>query len=250
MIKVVLLGSGNVAIHLAKTLKNSNNIEFAQRYSRSDSNDEFFDKSIPVIHNIKQLKTADIYIIAISDDAITKFSRQLKIKHGLVVHTSGNLSFEMLECKGSRGVLYPLQTFSKNRNLNFKNIPICIETEKDREFHLLENLANSLSNMVYKTDYQKRKHIHLAAVFANNFTNHMYKIADDICKKQNISFEILKPLIGETAHKILTLDPLKVQTGPAIRSDSKVIENQLQELDKNQQEIYKLVTKSIIDTYQ
>ena len=250
MIKVILLGSGNVAVHLSRAFEKSKNIEFIQRYSRSKNNNNFFDKSIPIIHDISRLKIADIYIIAISDDAIIEFSEQLKFNQGLVVHTAGNLPVEALQCTANKGVLYPLQTFSKDQNLNFKNIPISIETEKESDYTLLKSLAETLSDKVYSFDYQQRKHIHLAAVFANNFSNHMFKIAYDICEKQNISFEILKPLIAETANKIAKSDPQNAQTGPAKRNDKKVIENHLQQLDKNQQEIYKLVTKSIINTYQ
>lgn len=249
MIKVILLGSGNVAVQLARACKKSNQIELVQRYSRSESNREFFDTSIPSIHEINQLKVADIYIIAISDDAISEFSKQLNFNHGLVVHTSGNLPFEALLCNTNKGVLYPLQTISKDQELSFENIPICLETEKEYDYNILKKLAYNLSNKVYKTDYQQRKYIHLAAVFVNNFSNHMYKIANDICEKNNISFEILKPLIEETAYKIVQLDPKNAQTGPAKRSDRKVIENHLGLLDKNQQEIYKLVTDSIIATY-
>jgi len=249
MIKVILLGSGNIAVHLARAFEKSKNIEFVQRYSRSKSNSDFFDKSIPIIHDISQLKTADIYIIAISDDAIIEFSEQLIFNHGLVVHTAGNLPIEALQCTANKGVLYPLQTFSKKQVLNFKNIPLCIETEKESDYILLESLAKNLSQKAYSVNYQQRIYMHIAAVFANNFSNHMFKIANDICEKQNISFEILKPLIAETANKILNSDPGDAQTGPAKRNDRKVIENHLQQLDKNQQEIYKLVTKSIINTY-
>lgn len=249
MIKIILLGSGNVAIHLAKAFQKSKNIDFVQRYSRSQNNSNFFDKSIPHVHEIDQLKSADIYIIAISDDSISTFSSHEKFDHGLVVHTSGNLSFETLRCNANKGVFYPLQTFSKNRKVDFKNIPINIDTEKKGDYYLLESLAKSLSDNVYNINYQILSHIHIAAVFANNFSNHMYKIANDICEKQNISFEILRPLIEETTNKVLTLDPKDAQTGPAKRNDKKVIDNHLQHLDKNQQEIYKLVTDSIIKTY-
>lgn len=248
MIKVVLLGSGNVAIHLAEALANEKNIDFIQRFSRSHNNDDFFDKTIPIINNTNELKSADIYIIAISDDAISAFSKQLHL-NGLVVHTSGSISLNDLQCNANKGVLYPLQTFSKKQKINFKNIPIAFETEIESDLTLLETLAKTLSNHTYNIGSQKRKKLHVAAVFANNFTNHMYKIASDICKEHDISFDILKPLIQETANKLLTLSPKEAQTGPAKRNDKKVIENHLLQLNKNQKEIYNLVTNSIIDTY-
>ncbi|MCF6297003.1 MAG: DUF2520 domain-containing protein [Flavobacteriaceae bacterium] len=249
MIKVILLGSGNVAVHLAKAFVKNKNIDFIQRFGRSNSNVNFFDKTIPVIHKISELKPADVYLIAIFDDAISDFSKQLKFNQGLVVHTSGNKSLNTLQCNANKGVFYPLQTFSKEQKVDFKKIPIAFETEQENDFILLEKLAKLLSNETYNIDTEQRKKLHIAAVFANNFTNQMYKIAKDICEEHYFSFDILKPLIQETANKLLTLSPEKSQTGPAKRSDEKVIENHLQQLSKNQKEIYKLLTKSIIDTH-
>lgn len=249
MIRVILLGSGNLAIHLARALMADTKVELAQRYARNNDNADYFDTSIPFTVDLKQLFTADVFIIAITDDAIHCFSKDLDLADGLVIHTSGNLSYEALQVKNGRGVLYPLQTFSKSKELNFNSVPLCIEVEKASDLAILETLANSLSNIVYHINYEQRIYLHLAAVFANNFSNHLFKIAKDICDKQQLSFEILKPLIIETSNKVTGLDPYLAQTGPAKRKDQKVIENHLKHLDKNQQEIYKLLTKSIHKSY-
>ncbi|MCK5677456.1 MAG: DUF2520 domain-containing protein [Flavobacteriaceae bacterium] len=249
MIKVVLLGAGNVAFYLANVLTMSKKIDFIQRYSRNNINDKYFDKKIPKTNNINNLFKADIYIIAINDDAITNFSKQLIFTEGLVVHTSGSIPMNALKCKAKKGVLYPLQTFSINHKVKYNQIPICIETENKKDKELLNSLAKCLSKNVYEIISSQREKLHIAAVFANNFSNYMFKLANDICDENNISFDILKPLIEETANKIKKINPIEAQTGPAKRNDNKVIENHLSQLNENQKEIYTLVSKSIINTY-
>jgi len=249
MLSIVLIGSGNVAVQLAKNLQKANHVKLLQRYSRSVKNTEYFDKTIPVTNNLKKLKEADLFIIAISDDAITSVSKELQVSKGLVVHTSGNKPLNSLICKANKGVFYPVQTFSKEKEISFDQIPICIETEHTDDMDLLKYFANSMSKKVYEINSQQREKLHIAAVFANNFTNHMFAIADDICRKNNVSFDILKPLIQETAKKVKFISPKDAQTGPAVRNNLKVIENQLRQLDHNEKEIYSLITKSIIESY-
>lgn len=249
MIKVVLIGDGNVAVHLAKAFSKSSFIQFLQRFSRNNKNDPYFNNSIPKTNIIAHIVKADIYVIAISDDSINQFSKDLNFTHGLVVHTSGSMPLSALQCNSNKGVLYPLQTFSKEQSLDFKNIPIAIEAENEPDYNLLEKLANNLSQFTYRIDTDQRKKLHVAAVFANNFSNHMFQIAEEICHENNFSFSILKPLILETANKIGNLSPEIAQTGPAKRNDQKVIKNHLDQLKNNQKEIYKLVTESIIKKY-
>ena len=248
MIKVALLGSGNVAFHLAKALTLSTNIDFVQHYRRNDKSDSEFKQIVPKINNINNLVQADIYIIAINDDSIAAFSKQLTFKNGLVVHTSGSMPINTLQCKANKGVFYPLQTFSKKKNLNFNNIPIAIETENAKDLILLNNFAKSISNNIYEISSSQREKLHVAAVFANNFSNQMYTIAKNICETNNFSFDILKPLILETANKVQTLNPAKAQTGPAKRNDKKVMQNHISQLDGEQKEIYQLISNSIIKT--
>ncbi|MBE9490637.1 MAG: DUF2520 domain-containing protein [Bacteroidetes bacterium] len=248
MIKVVLLGSGNVAFHLAKALTLSTNIDFVQHFRRNNFSDAGFELTVPKTNNINNLVKADIYIIAINDDSIADFSKQLTFKNGLVVHTSGSMPLNTLQCKANKGVFYPLQTFSKGQNLNFNKVPIAIETEYKKDSVLLNNFAKSISNNIYEINSSQREKLHIAAVFANNFSNQMYKIAKDICETNNFSFDILKPLILETANKVQTLNPAKAQTGPAKRNDQKVIQNHISQLDGEQKKIYQLISNSIIKT--
>jgi len=249
MINVVLIGSGNLAVQLANAFIKSKKVNLLQRYSRENSNAAYFSDKIPVTQSISELKEADIYILAISDSAISKFSKQLHFKKGLVVHTSGSISMSALLCIANKGVFYPLQTFSKDQILDFDEVPFALETQKKEDFTLLENLAKTLSKNTYKIDSQQRNKLHIAAVFANNFSNYMFKIAKDICDEHDFSFEILKPIIFETTKKLVTMSPLDAQTGPAKRNDQIVIENHLQQLKGEQKEIYKLVSNSITKTF-
>lgn len=245
MIKVVLIGSGNVATHLVKAFLKINTIEVVQVYSRQKTNKFFLKKNIEITQSLTNLKNADLYIISISDDAIAEFSEQLFLKDKLVVHTSGSVAMNDLKCTANRGVFYPLQTISKQKKIDFLNIPICLETENEKDYKLLESLANKISKKVYKIDSEQRKNLHVAAVFVNNFVNHLYSIGNDICNKNNVPFEILKPLIKETSVKIKNLSPKESQTGPAKRSDKQTISKHLALLTKNQQKIYTLLTESI-----
>jgi predicted short-subunit dehydrogenase-like oxidoreductase (DUF2520 family) len=249
MINLVLIGSGNLAVQLANAFIQSNKVNLIQRYSRKNTNATYFSDKIPVTDKLSEIKEADIYLLAISDSAISEFSKQLPFKKGLVVHTSGSMPMKALLCQANKGVFYPLQTFSKEQVLNFENIPIALETEKSEDYTLLENLANSLSKNIYPIDSQQRTQLHIAAVFANNFSNHMFKIAKDVCDMHDFSFEILKPIIFETTKKLETMSPMDAQTGPAKRNDQIVIENHLQQLTGEQKEIYRLISDSISKTY-
>lgn len=249
MIKVVLLGAGNVAIHLAAALKEARNIELIQRFSRSEKNNDFFDVAIPVTDELQKLKEADIYIIAINDDAIERFSEKLSHLKGLVLHTSGSVPISAIHKNLRKGVLYPVQTFSKERLFDFRQIPLAIETSDQNDFDLLKKLAVNLSGQVHQVNSKQREKLHISAVFANNFSNYMYLMAKEICHEHQLPFDILKPLITETAQKIMELDPHDAQTGPARRNDIKVIEKHLSMLEGEQKEIYNIVSRAIRKTY-
>jgi predicted short-subunit dehydrogenase-like oxidoreductase (DUF2520 family) len=249
MISVIVLGTGNVGTHLIRTFLDTKNVALIQVYSRKESSLKFLENKVTTTTKISDLKEADIYIIAISDDAISEFSSQLNFKDKLVVHTSGSASIDALKNKGNKGVFYPLQTFSKKHRVEFSAIPICIEVEKEKGLLLLKKLANSISNNIFIIDSEQRKRLHVAAVFTNNFVNHLYKIAYDVCEEHNIPFETLHPLIAETAKKIADTNPANIQTGPAYRNDTKTIDAHLKLLSGEQKEIYQLLTKSIQKTY-
>lgn len=249
MIKVVLLGAGNVASHLTKAFLASDAVELVQVYNRTKKSLKQFENQINTTTNLNDLAKADVYIIAIPDDDISSFSNKLVLKNTLVAHTSGSVAMSSLSKNHRRAVFYPLQTFTKDKDINFKNIPICIEAENEENLSLLEKLASAISEKVYKINSEQRKNLHVAAVFVNNFTNHLYHIGNEICKENNVPFEILAPLIQETASKIEDLSPFEAQTGPAKRDDQQTIAAHLAMLNKEQQEIYKLITQSITKTY-
>ena len=250
MMKIILFGSGNVAVHLAKAFQLSENLDLIQLYRRDSKNDHLFDLNIPKINSLEKLKEADIYVLAINDDHIAEFSKKLIFTEGLVVHTSGSIGIDQLKCVAHKGVFYPLQTFSKNQKMEYENIPFCLETEFSNDMKLLKALAESISKHVYEINSQQREKLHIAAVFANNFANHMFKMAKDVCNEHQMPFDLLKPLILSTSNKLNFMDPEEAQTGPAKRNDQKVIQKHIDQLKGDQKEIYANISKSIIKTYQ
>jgi len=249
MINIVILGGGNVAYHLTNTLLQNSAINVVQVYNRSIDNINCFKNSTSITNNLSELKDADIYILAVSDNAISELSSALNFKNKLVVHTSGSIAMDELKSVSNKGVFYLLQSFSKERKIDFSTVPICIEAETEADLQLLETLANSISKNCYRINSDQRKSIHIAAVFVNNFVNHLYHIGHEICEQNKVPFEILLPLILETANKITTLSPLEAQTGPAKRNDTKTIEKHKAMLTENQIEIYTLLTNSIYNAY-
>ena len=246
MIKVVLIGSGNVAQHLIQAFAKSKEIEVIQVFSRQKETSIPLLDSNRITTDFNDLAEADLYIIAVSDDAISKVSSELPFKNRLVVHTSGSVPIESLDNKNRRGIFYPLQTFTKNKAVDFSQIPICLESETETDFELLEKVAQSISNNAFKSNEKQRKALHISAVFVNNFVNEMYRIGNEICEENKVPFEILKPLILETVNKVMTLSPAAAQTGPAKRNDTQTIEAHLEFLsNENHSTIYKILTQSI-----
>lgn len=246
MIKATVIGSGNVAQHLIQAFLKSDTIELQQVFSRQKESVSHLVDDSKIATNWQQLLESDIYIIAVSDSAIAEVSSNLPFKNRFVVHTSGSVPLEELDSKNRRGVFYPLQTFSKDKEVDFSKIPICLESEIDDDYTTLEDLAEAIRAKHYLISSNQRKSLHVAAVFVNNFTNHLYQIGKEICAEHQLPFEILKPLIAETAEKIQHLSPLEAQTGPAKRNDQNTIQAHLALLTNNmQKEIYKILTQSI-----
>lgn len=227
MISILIVGKGNVGTQLHEAFQSIDALNVQWISSR----------------DLDVIPKTDITIIAVSDDAIAAVSS--KIVNDFVVHTSGSVPLSALKNNTRKGVFYPLQTFSKDKKVDFKQVPFCLEATTKKDVKLLETLAGFLSQKIYHISSEQRKAMHVAAVFANNFTNHLYKIAHDICDTHQIPFEILHPLINETANKIKVLPPALAQTGPAIRKDAATIKNHLFLLTEKQQEIYTILTKSI-----
>lgn len=248
MTKVSIIGSGNVAQHLIPAFQLNSQIDLIQVFARNKETVTHLLDADKITSDYNQLLAADLYIIAVSDDAIVEVSSQFPFENRFVVHTSGTVPLEALNNNNRKGVFYPLQTFSKDKAVNFKTIPICLEAENENDFQILSSIASSISDAVYKINSEQRKALHVAAVFVNNFVNHLYQMGNEICEKNQVPFEILKPLIQETAHKIITLSPKEAQTGPAKRNDLKTIEAHEQFLtDENQANVYKILTQSILN---
>ena len=248
MVTLAIIGSGNVAQHLIQAFTKSNEMELVQVFSRNKEAVSHLLSKDKITTEFSTLKEVDVYILAVSDDAIASVSSKIPYENRLVVHTSGSVPMAVLEDKNRKGIFYPLQTFSKNKALNFEEIPICLECQNEVDSLILEKMAKSISKKVYNFDSDQRKALHVSAVFVNNFVNHLYQIGNEICKDHRVPFEILQPLILETANKIMVLSPNESQTGPAKRNDTETINSHLAFLlDENQKEIYTILTKSIID---
>lgn len=248
MIRTVIIGAGNVAQHLISAFAKSDTIDVIQVFARNTQTEFPHGNSAPMIHSYSEIMDADLYIISVSDKAIGEVSRNLSFNNKLVVHTSGSVGMSDLDDKNRKGVFYPLQTFSKSKAVNFREIPICLEAENSEDYQVLETVAKSISDKIFHINSEQRKALHVAAVFVNNFVNHLYQIGNDICTENDIPFEILNPLIQETANKVISLSPKEAQTGPAKRNDTQTINTHLSFLtDATQKEIYKILTKSIID---
>lgn len=246
MIDLVLLGSGNVATHLYKAFSALEDVRVKQVYNHSAGSLEQFKAMTPVTTSLSELMTSDVYLLALKDDVIPEVAKQINSVKGLVVHTSGSVSLEALSACKRAGVFYPLQTFSKNKELDYSQIPFCLEANNKDDLALLKKMAGAISAKAYEINSAQRKKLHLSAVFVCNFVNHLYSIGEDICRKNDIPFEILQPLIKETAEKIKDSSPSEVQTGPAIRRDQSTIEAHLEQLTSSKnKEIYQLLTSAI-----
>ncbi|TXD84770.1 DUF2520 domain-containing protein [Subsaximicrobium wynnwilliamsii] len=250
MTSVVILGAGNVAQHLYRAFSNSETVNVAQWYNRHLDPIKSFKNDVPVTDDISQLFEADLYIIAVSDDAIAEVSQQLPFENRLVVHTSGSASPYDIDQKNRRGIFYPLQSFSKAAEMDFTTVPICLETLVKTDYAFLKTVARAISNITKRINSDQRAALHLAAVFVNNFTNQLYRVAHEITESQGAEFDLLKPLILETAQKVQELSPYRAQTGPAIRNDKKTIKRHLKLLTNEQHKtIYKLMTQAIKQTH-
>ena len=246
MIKIVLIGSGNVAQHLITAFSKSKEIDIVQVFTRKKDSLKNLINDTKITTDSAEIVVADLYIIAVSDDAIKEVSSLLPFKNRLVVHTSGSVSMAVLDPKNRSGIFYPLQTFTKKATIDFRKVPMCIESKNESDIDLLEKVAKSISDNVVKIDEKQRKALHVSAVFVNNFTNLMYQIGNQICIENKVPFEILKPLILETANKVQLLSPKEAQTGPAKRNDTQTIDAHLDFLsNENHATIYKILTQSI-----
>ncbi len=228
--RTVLIGAGNIASFLGRSIGHPFLLTCVGGRQRTCP--------IP--------RDADLYIIAVSDRAIASVSEEIGDVAGLVVHTAGSVPMDVLSQK-RRGVLYPLQTISKARQIPASRVPFYIEAVQEQDLSLLRELAESMGSSAEPMDSERRKYLHLAAVFCCNFVNRLYGITAELLAQHDIPFSAMLPLIHETADKMDQLTSSEAQTGPAVRWDEQVMEAQMALLDDDKRTLYQLLSKSIHD---
>ncbi len=245
--KISIIGGGNVGSHLHKAFTAAGytvdllsgrdfNVETAESLCKSSSN-----------------AGGNIIVICVKDDAISRIANMLKEYPGIVLHTSGSQGISVLADAGIQkyGVLYPLQSFSKEKEMDYAEIPFLIEASDEDVYREVYALASSVSERVNRADSTTRRHLHIAAVFACNFVNHLWALSDEYLKSVDLDFELLLPLIKNTVKKITVSSPADVQTGPASRGDAEILASHLSELSQRpeMESIYRLLSDSIMKKY-
>ena len=253
MSSIVILGAGNVAFHLTRALiENTCNVRQIFNRTLEHAREIGEANRISYTDKISEIEKADIYIIASADSGIEEFSHYIPYDDVLVVHTSGSSPMSVLKGDYRKGVFYPLQTFSKERTMRYDNIPFFIEAENPEDLKKLNELGNRISNEVHELNFASRMQVHMTGVWANNFVNHLYYIAGNICEQNNVPFDVLLPLIQETANKVIEMNPKDAQTGPAKRGDQVIIDRHLEAVQNDSRllQIYQIMTDSIKRVYE
>ncbi|WP_295728384.1 DUF2520 domain-containing protein [uncultured Muribaculum sp.] len=244
--RIVMLGSGNVATHLAKAL----GPRLVQVWSRNYDNARSLAEATgaEAIENLDDIATdADLYILSVSDDAIAPLASRLKGRHGVWAHTSGSIAADALDGVGdAHGVFYPLQTFSRNVDVDMSQVPLFVEATTPEATIMLENTAAIFTNHIYRADSERRRKLHIAAVFACNFANYMWLKADSLLAEEGLDIRVFAPLIEATLTKAMTTGPEAGQTGPARRGDRSVIASHEAMLGDDDREIYSMLSSSIL----
>ncbi len=259
--KISFIGAGNVSWHLSQALENVGH-SVAEVYSRNIQNAEDLAKNLynaKVQRDLNFSKSiAKVFFLCVTDDSMLEVAKQLVLPEGsMLVHTSGSKSLaeldELLRINSDvsimTGVFYPLQTFTKNFQIDFTEIPICIESDEEVVEKTLIDLGQDISDITYVVDSEERRVLHIAAVFACNFTNHLWGITQEIMRDNDLEFNLLKPLINETFRKAMASDDIfKAQTGPARRGDNKIINQHLLFLKQqpDYQQIYRVLSEGIL----
>ena len=251
--KVTLIGSGNLATSLAFALVKAKH-DLVQIYSRTETSAQLLAEKVGVQAFTSETtainKESDIYIVSISDAALERLIPKLTEgrEHALWVHTAGSMHMDVFQCQ-RRGVFYPMQTFSKQKIVDFATIPIFLEAHVEDDLQLLHHFASTLSHSIYHLNSNDRPFLHLAAVFCCNFANHCSTLAAKLLKRHDIPFEVMLPLIDETTQKLHKLTPADAQTGPAIRHDKNVMDKHMKMLRNDHEPhlayLYELLSQSI-----
>ena len=249
--RIALIGAGNVATCMGIALQQAG-WEIAQVYSRTEASaSELAQRlQVPYVTSVEEVcMDADVYIVAVKDDALPELVPELvKGRCGLFVHTAGSVPMNVWENHAPNyGVLYPMQTFSKQKPVDFRSVSFFLEGDGVETLVMLRKLACSLSENVYNVTSEQRTYLHMAAVFACNFTNHMYALSAHLLEKHGLPFEAMLPLIDEAARKVHAMPPVEAQTGPAVRRDAKVLDKHLQMLAESPKlkEMYEMISNSI-----
>ncbi len=250
---IVIIGSGNVASHLGMALAAKGYL-IQQVYSPTMDHAKSLAEDLKADYCSEPeliLPGADLYLLAISDSAISRFLEGFNAGSSVLVHTSGGLPMNILQSSAINfGVLYPLMTFSKNFPVDLSVTPVCTEASGPEVSQALFEMAFSISRHVFQISSFDRAYLHLAAVFANNFSNHMFAIAQELTQARGYDFNLLMPLIEKTVEKLRLLTPDKAQTGPARRGDHEIIEKHLQMLEEPNRTIYAVLSRAILSACQ
>lgn len=249
--KIVLIGAGNLATHLGKALHAAGH-DMVQVFSRTMQSAETLASLLdaePLTDMAQVRDDADVYIFSVKDSALEQLISQLcGGEKKVFLHTAGSMPMSVFREKALHyGVLYPMQTFSKQREVDFSIIPCFIEANDEFALKQIEGLAGQISHRVFQLSSEDRKYLHLSAVFACNFANHCYAASLELLQQHGIPFDVMLPLIDETAAKVHGMTPKEAQTGPAVRYDENVIGKQIQLLENQPyfQKIYDCMSKSI-----
>lgn len=249
--KIVLIGAGNLATHLGKALHAAGH-DMVQVFSRTMQSAETLASLLdaePLTDMAQVRDDADVYIFSVKDSALGQLISQLcGGEKKVFLHTAGSMPMSVFRGKALHyGVLYPMQTFSKQREVDFSIIPCFIEANDEFALKQIEGLAGQISHRVFQLSSEDRKYLHLSAVFACNFANHCYAASQELLQQHGIPFDVMLPLIDETAAKVHGMTPKEAQTGPAVRYDENVIGKQIQLLENQPyfQKIYDCMSKSI-----
>lgn len=250
--KIAFIGAGNLATNLAKIM-HCKGFDISQVYSRTMEAAKKLAAIVdaaPIDSLSNVIDDVDLYIISVKDSALLDVINNLcnANRKGIFVHTAGSIPMNVFENHAERyGVLYPMQSFSKQKEVCFKDLPFFLEAKNDMILSVLKEIVGAIDGKTYVIDSNARKSLHLAAVFACNFVNHCYELSHELLQKHGIPFEVMLPLIDETARKVHSISPILSQTGPAVRYDENVISMQHEYLSYNPriQEIYDVMSKSI-----
>ena len=240
-----MIGAGHLAFQFFRQLESCRKVNLIQWYNRSLQKIDFAKSKVEITDQLSELKVADLYLMCVSDDAIESISKKIQTE-GLIAHCAGGVALKRLSGSSRKAVFYPLQSFTKGRDLSFDKLPFCIETTHPKDQILLKKLVSELGGIAYLIDSEKRALMHMIAILINNFGNHLLHLGSELAKKHKLPFHIFHPLIEETYQKALENGPENSQTGPASRNDQNTIDQHLNLItDKNLKKLYLNLTTSI-----